>query len=495
MPISAGLIDHILKNGLEVKFTSKANDERAMFIINYGIENDDIGKFDLKVVISLLDPSDKGGYKFMEIRVMGFAGGDNSVIKNSAYLPQLQSYMLASNYQYKIGSWSLDVTDGDAYLSTAHVIEDDESMTTTQFIRMYTAVLRVANDAYPIVQGILKNGETGKPAEPEPSVDVEHEHLASGLVEQQREQLNRVLDQIYPHAENIASGEDSIDLHHLVLGSFIAGKQGQAVGGLRLHHHLDEHKGYLERFAEMKGINLFSVSAPSVDSSMEQSESLLSTIDEAVKEDEPLMFLFNSALTDMVKYVQRENTAYHEAGHAVISLVLRPEWRLTEISIIAKDNSNGRVAMDATSPIAHTPTTLEYVMEDICVRLAGQLSQVRKFGSNEADAGATHDYYVATTQAYRAVAIFGLDDEYGPVHLPAIQKVIDDAMSGTVASGYLFDQAQIRTQAILKQAKQHTDDLIEDNWEAIERVAQLLVIQDTVSEDEIQSILKSLNTH
>ena len=474
MPITSKQIEHYLEKGLELKYQTNENESSKQYIVQYGLDDDEVGDYNLAIVISLLDKA-ANGYEFIEFRAIGFDDGDKEKVKNSEYTQQLQEYMLASNHQYKIGTWSYDPIDGDSYLSCIHLIEDNEQVTGRQFVRLFETMLKLAAQSYIEFQRILLHGDA--------TVQLSCKQKNHDVNRQQIEQLLR---QLQPYAEGVAAEQD-IELEHLALGTYQAVKEGILNDIPMLHYHLSKHQPQLERFAQMKSINLATVN--SVYLERQHSPNLLSKIDEAIKTDDPVMYLINAALTDVVRYVQREHTAYHEAGHAVISLVLRPEWRLKEVSILEDKGSSGRVGMDVTNPIVHTPTTLEYVMEDICVRLAGQICQVKKFGSGSADTGAVSDFQSATKMAYTAVSIVGLDEAFGPVSLPQIAE-----MNGGIsvkASGYLFDQAQIRTQEILKGAKKLTEKLVGESWSIIEAVAELLIERDSISESDVHDIFQT----
>ena len=475
MPIKSELIEQYLSQGLELKFQTKENENIKQYIVQYGLNDDEVGDFSIAIVVNLQECGDEG-YEFVEFRVIGFDGGDKEKVKNSEYLPQLTDYMLASNYQYKIGSWSYEPKEGECYFSCIHAIEDNEQMTGKQFVRLFETMLKISSRSYVEFQRILTHGDSEAPL--------------LGLKENlddNRKQVNELLEQLLPYAEGLAEDEPHVDLYHLALGSLQASDNELLSDIPMLHLHLSEHKPQLERFADMKAIDLASAKTNEV--SKQHSSELVSKINDAIKSDDPVMYLINAALTDVVQYVQREQTAYHEAGHAVVSLVLRPEWRLKEISIIEQEGSNGRVGMDINNPIVHTPTTLEYVREDICVRLAGQLSQVKKFGTDAADTGAMSDFQSATKTAYTAVAVAGLDDEFGPVSLPQVAE-LNGGMS-VQSSGYLFDLAQVRTQAILKESRQRTDNLVGEYWPVIEQVAKLLIEQGSISESDIQNVFQA----
>jgi cell division protease FtsH len=67
---------------------------------------------------------------------------------------------------------------------------------------------------------------------------------------------------------------------------------------------------------------------------------------------------------------QREATAYHEAGHAVVAQVLNPDVPIAHISIDPRGHTEGFVAFDPEA-MANRHVTKKEVMDEICILLAG----------------------------------------------------------------------------------------------------------------------------
>lgn len=83
-------------------------------------------------------------------------------------------------------------------------------------------------------------------------------------------------------------------------------------------------------------------------------------------------------------------TAYHEAGHAVVSRILNPETLIEQISIASRGNMAGFVAFNR-DPDHYKRITAREVLEEIAVLLAGRCAEVQKFGKDSICAGASSD--------------------------------------------------------------------------------------------------------
>ena len=202
----------------------------------------------------------------------------------------------------------------------------------------------------------------------------------------------------------------------------------------------------------------------------------------------PFIALLNAGIDKVSEIRSRECVAYHEAGHAVVSLVLRPKVSLDMVTIVSSEDYNGLTAFDNTNPIYKHgfPCTREDFLEDLCVSLAGQASQLKRYGFNAADVGAHCDYAGATEFAWQYITEFGLDDVFGPVQLSVLSR------SYGIKSGWLFDEAQKRLQAILKEAQQKTEIILTEHWDCVERVVKGLLEKKTLNEDEVRSLMTQI---
>jgi Peptidase family M41 len=211
---------------------------------------------------------------------------------------------------------------------------------------------------------------------------------------------------------------------------------------------------------------------------------------DAVKSADETADLFavalNVGLNTAVELRMRERVAYHETGHAIVSLVLRPEVQIDEVSLIPKGDADGYVSYEESSPYFKRPTSRDDFLSSICVSLAGRGAEQKKFGHDALDAGASSDLESSTKLTWRAIAEWGLDHEFGPVNLAALAS-IDGA-----ASNWLSDRAQQRLQTILKEAVEKTNKILFENWDNVELVATELLKRRRLSEEDLLRLLPDI---
>ncbi|MDO9304428.1 MAG: AAA family ATPase [Sulfuricurvum sp.] len=189
-----------------------------------------------------------------------------------------------------------------------------------------------------------------------------------------------------------------------------------------------------------------------------------------------------------IKYGERINsksiaetlkeTAYHEAGHAVISRVLMPEIKIEQITVAPRNDALGFVSFNNEDSFGGM--SREHFKNRMCVAMAGRIAQMREFGEAGMDTGASNDLKQATKYAYYAVAILGMDDELGYINI--------GGLSGAHAG--LFNESIERAiKNWLDEAKQCTEKLVEEHWSSIDKLGKLLLDKEIVYEDDLKRII------
>ncbi len=182
----------------------------------------------------------------------------------------------------------------------------------------------------------------------------------------------------------------------------------------------------------------------------------------------------------MVENLEEElkMTAYHEAGHAVLSAVLLPHIKIEQVTISPRSKMLGFVSYDAEDQLANI--TKEQLFFDVCVLLAGRVSKVKKAGSEHMDSGAVNDLSQASIQVYAAITAIGMDKELGYINLDAI---------GHLDNYFLEQQIEKRFLHWMHLAKEETEKLVDTYWEKIESLALKLIEQEIVEGEELSDII------
>ena len=182
----------------------------------------------------------------------------------------------------------------------------------------------------------------------------------------------------------------------------------------------------------------------------------------------------------MVKNLEEElkMTAYHEASHAVLSLLLLPHIKIEQVTIAPRSKMLGFVSYNAEDELSNV--TKEELFNDVCVLLAGRVAKIKKAGSKHMDSGAVNDLSQASLQVYAAITNLGMDRELGFINIDSI-TVLDNY--------FLSQQIEKRFLHWMKVAKEHTDKLVDEHWILIEALALKLIEQEIVESDELLQIV------
>lgn len=182
----------------------------------------------------------------------------------------------------------------------------------------------------------------------------------------------------------------------------------------------------------------------------------------------------------MVENLEKEleMTAYHEAAHAVLSVLLLPHIKIEQVTIAPRSKMLGFVSYNDEDQLSNI--TKKDLFHDICVLLSGRIAQIKKMGSEEMDSGAQNDLSQASLQTYAAITTLGMDKELGYINLNAIH---------TLDNYFLEQHIEKRFLHWMHVAKQNTEKLVDAHWEKIETLALKLIEQEIVESDELSTII------
>ena len=203
-----------------------------------------------------------------------------------------------------------------------------------------------------------------------------------------------------------------------------------------------------------------------------------SDIEEAVKKVTVGLEKHNRVISDKDKKL----TAYHEAGHAVVSWYLPTQTEVKEISIIPRGMAGGYTMYKNDEDKSYISKT---EMEERLISLLGGRA-AEKIALNEISTGASNDIEVATQIARDMVIKYGMSDIIGPVSLKdengdypleMFGKDIGDKIGKEVKQ--LIDIAYSDAQSILK-----------EHYDKLDIIAQTLLVQEKIDADTFKSFFE-----
>ena len=184
---------------------------------------------------------------------------------------------------------------------------------------------------------------------------------------------------------------------------------------------------------------------------------------------------------------EKELTAYHEAGHALLASVLKHADPVHKVSIISRGRAMG-FTMKLPLEERRTQSKNEF-LDDIAMSLGGYVVEKNIFG--DLTTGSSNDLQVSTALARDMVTKYGMSDKIGPIALEAGsgramfgQGVGDKEYSEAVGTTIDSEVSKIMNEAYDRALKVITEKRV-----VLDAIAKALVAAETLEQKEYEQIL------
>jgi cell division protease FtsH len=180
---------------------------------------------------------------------------------------------------------------------------------------------------------------------------------------------------------------------------------------------------------------------------------------------------------------EKEIIAFHEAGHALVSWLLKNVDPVIKVSIIPRGKSLGASWYLPDEKQLRRESAFR---EQLCAALGGRAAEDLVF--NEISSGALDDLERATKQAYAMVMYYGFDDKLGNISYydstgqteSSIQKPYSED------TGKMIDQEVRR---MVNEAYVEAKELLQRNRGSLDQIASLLLEKETIYKQDLEKIL------
>lgn len=193
----------------------------------------------------------------------------------------------------------------------------------------------------------------------------------------------------------------------------------------------------------------------------------------------------------IISPVQKKCTAYHEAGHAVAGIFVPDADPIHKVTIVPRG-----MAMGVTSflPADDRYTyTLEKLESMLVTLLGGRVSEILFLDTLSTGAG--NDLEKATALARKMVCEWGMSDELGPITHAETSDTIFLGREFNRTRDYSEHTARVidsEVKRFVEEAYSTVHDILNDNKDIVERIAEQLLEKETISSTEINSIFQEL---
>ncbi len=184
---------------------------------------------------------------------------------------------------------------------------------------------------------------------------------------------------------------------------------------------------------------------------------------------------------------EREITAYHEAGHALVGSVLPNSDPVHKISIISRGRAAGYTL---TLPFEdRRMQSRKEFYDDIAKTLGGYVAEETVFG--DLTTGASNDLQVLTALARNMVARWGMSEKMGPLAYESDggRTMFGPGIGERDYSDKVASQIDEEVERIIRDAYERAKEVITTHRKALDAIAKKLVEVETLERDDFEKIL------
>jgi cell division protease FtsH len=185
---------------------------------------------------------------------------------------------------------------------------------------------------------------------------------------------------------------------------------------------------------------------------------------------------------------EKRNTAYHEAGHALVAAIVPYADPLHKVTIIPRGMALG-ATMQLPVDDKHTYTR-DYLESQLTVMMGGRAAE--ELFLNKITTGAANDIEQATELARRMVCDYGMSD-LGPLAFGKNQQEIFLGRDLATQRDFSEDTAIKIDQEVKKfvtNAHQRARDILTANREALLRIADTLLVREVLDASEVKLLVE-----
>jgi len=198
--------------------------------------------------------------------------------------------------------------------------------------------------------------------------------------------------------------------------------------------------------------------------------------------------LLGAEREEMINDEEKKIVAYHEAGHALIAILLPNTDPLQKVTIIPRGRSLG--ATEQIPEIERYNLKREYLLDRIAVALGGRAAERVVF--DDITNGAAEDFRQVTYIARKMVCNWGMSERLGPIMFkqgeehPFLGRELAQQKDFSEHTQQIIDE-EIRK--IIVEMEQKAEQLIYDNRIKLDALAEALLENETLDKNQIDWIL------
>ncbi len=187
---------------------------------------------------------------------------------------------------------------------------------------------------------------------------------------------------------------------------------------------------------------------------------------------------------------EKRLTAYHEAGHAIVGLLVPSHDPVYKVSIIPRGRALG-VTLFLPEEDRYS-LSKEHLESQISSLFGGRIAEEMIFGKEHVTTGAANDIQRATELSRNMVTRWGLSERLGPLAYSENDEEVFLGRSVTQHKNVSDDTAHAideEIRAVIERNYQRARKLLEENLGKLHKMAEALIKYETIDADQIADIM------
>lgn len=183
---------------------------------------------------------------------------------------------------------------------------------------------------------------------------------------------------------------------------------------------------------------------------------------------------------------EKENTAYHEAGHAIVGCLVPEHDPVHKVTIIPRGRALGVTQyLPEEDKYSHSKRSLE---SRLCTLFGGRIAEEITLGVDGVTTGASNDIERATAIARNMVTKWGLSSRLGPMHYGEEEG----QYPGTASQQYSDETSKNideEVKRIIEDCYSRAEKILEDNRDILEAMKNALMEYETIDADQVADLM------
>ncbi len=187
---------------------------------------------------------------------------------------------------------------------------------------------------------------------------------------------------------------------------------------------------------------------------------------------------------------ERKLTAYHEAGHALVSVKVPGLDPLHKVTIVPRGRALG-LTFSLPEGDRHNYTK-QYILGRLAMAYGGRVAEELVFGLDKVTTGAAQDIQQATEMARRMVTQFGMSDVVGPIAVGDREAEIflgREVMQRREISERTAELVDTELKRILGEAYERARQILTEHRDTLNQLAAALLERETLDREEVELVV------